>query len=95
MAEQRNRYAPRPGTADANRRRESYKATIGTQTGAKTPEGKARAAARSRKHGAYGAEAYALREWLRTVIRLTQKLGCSENDLKRGKARRAAIPPIG
>lgn len=70
MAERRNRYAPRPGISEANRRRESYKAMAGTQTGAKTAEGKARAAARSRKHGAYGAEAYALREWLRSVQRL-------------------------
>ena len=75
MAERHNRYAPRPGISAANRKRESYKATIGTQTGAKTPEGKARAAARSRKHGAYGAEAYALREWLRTVVKMAKSLG--------------------
>lgn len=74
MAERRHRYAPRPGTSAANRRRESHKAMAGTQTGAKTAEGKARAAARSRKHGAYGRDAYALREWLRTVIMLTKKL---------------------
>ena len=72
MTERRNRYAPRPGLSEANRKRESYKAMAGTQTGAKTAEGKARAAARSRKHGAYGAEAYALREWLRTVTQLAK-----------------------
>ena len=46
----------------------------GKQTGAKTTEGKARAAARSRKHGAYAAEAYALREWLRTVTKLAESV---------------------
>ena len=72
MAERRHRYAPRPGISAANRKRESHKAMAGTQTGAKTAEGKARAAARSRKHGAYGAEAYALREFLRSVRQLVK-----------------------
>lgn len=72
MPERRNRYAPRPGMAEANRQRESHKALTGKQTGPRTPEGKARAATRSRKHGAYAAEAYALRRWLRTVLRLAK-----------------------
>ena len=72
MPERRHRYAPRPGMSEANRKRESHKAMAGTQSGPRTPEGKARAAARSRKHGAYAAEAYALRRWLRTVLRLAK-----------------------
>ena len=75
MAERRNRYAPRPGTSEANQLRGSHLAMAGKQTGAKTTEGKARAAARSRKHGAYAAEAYALREWLLTVTKLAKSLG--------------------
>lgn len=74
MAERRNRYAPRQGTSEANRQRASHLAMAGKQTGAKTAEGKARAAARSRKHGAYAAEAYALREWLRTIVELVESL---------------------
>ena len=74
MAERRNRYAPRPGTSEANRQRASHLAMAGKQTGAKTAEGKARAAARSRKHGAYAAEAYALREWLRAVLKLAKSV---------------------
>ena len=46
----------------------------GRQTGAKTVEGRTRAAARSRKHGAYGNDAYALREWLRSVVHLVKSL---------------------
>ena len=75
MAERRNRYAPRPGTSEANRLRASHLAMVGKQSGAKTAEGKARAAARSRKHGAYAAEAYALREWLLTVTKLAKSQG--------------------
>jgi hypothetical protein len=74
MSERLRRYAPRPGLSAANRKRESHKATHGHQTGAKTPEGKARSAARSRKHGAFGAEAYALRAWLQTIIRLVKSI---------------------
>lgn len=66
------RYAPRPGMSEANRKRESHKAMSGKQTGPTTPEGKARAAARSLKHGAYTAEAYDLRRWLRTVMQLVK-----------------------
>ena len=72
MPERRNRYAPRPGMSEANRKRQSHKAMVGRQTGPTTPEGKARAAARSLKHGAYTAEAYALRRWLKTVIQLAK-----------------------
>ena len=74
MAERQRRYAQRPGLSEANRKRESHKATTGRQTGAKTPEGKARSAARSRKHGAYAAEAYALRAWLRSVALLAKSI---------------------
>ncbi len=74
MAERQNRYAPRPGTSEANRQRASHLAMAGKQTGAKTEEGKARAAARSRKHGAYAAEAYALRALLRTVTKLAESV---------------------
>ena len=72
MPERRNRYAPRPGMSEANRKRESHKAMTGKQTGPRTSGGKSRAAARSRKHGAYTAEAYALRRWLRTVLQLAK-----------------------
>ena len=74
MPERQHRYAPRPGMSEANRKLQSHEAMVGRQTGPKTPEGKARAAARSFKHGAYSAEAYALRRWLKTVMQLAKTL---------------------
>ena len=63
---------PKPGVSAANVARESWRATVGHQTGARTAEGRARSAARSRKSGAHGYDAKALRAYLRTVRELAK-----------------------
>ena len=63
---------PKPGVSMANVARESWRATVGHQTGARTAEGRARSAARSRKSGAHGYDAKALRAYLRTVRELAK-----------------------
>ena len=70
MSERLRRYAPRPGLSESNRKRASHLAMVGTKTGPKSEAGRRASAQRARQHGAYGAEAYALRAWLRTIVRL-------------------------
>ena len=66
----------KPKISDANRRRESWRHLIGKQTGPRTVEGKARSGARSRTHGAFTADAFALRAYLRTVRELAKIAQC-------------------
>ncbi len=51
-----------------------WEAAAGRHTGPKTPEGKAKAAQRARKHGLKSVEAKALGAWLSSLGRLTRGL---------------------